>query len=85
MTRVPARGGEVALIGGPTAESGSALSRAAATAAALALENARISAEVREQAEAVRESRKRLLTVADEERQALAAGSARGPGSSCRK
>jgi signal transduction histidine kinase len=81
VTRVPAPGGgEVALIGGPTAESGSALARAAAVAAALALENARISAEVREQAEAVRESRKRLLTVADEERQALAARLRAGPG-----
>jgi signal transduction histidine kinase len=81
VTRVPAPGGgEVALIGGLTAESGSALSRAAATAAALALENARISAEVREQAEAVRESRKRLLAVADEERQALAARLRAGPG-----
>ena len=70
----------MALIGGPTAESGSALSRAAAIAAALALENARISAEVREQAEAVRESRKRLLAVADEERQALAARLRAGPG-----
>jgi signal transduction histidine kinase len=81
VTRVPAPGGgEVALIGGPTAESGSALARAAAAAAALALENARISAEVREQAEAVRESRKRLLTVADEERQALAARLRAGPG-----
>jgi signal transduction histidine kinase len=81
ITRVPAPGGgEVALIGGPTAESGSALSRAAAVAAALALENARISAEVREQAEAVRESRKRLLAVADEERQALAARLRAGPG-----
>jgi signal transduction histidine kinase len=81
VTRVPALGGgEVALIGGLTAESGSALSRAAATAAALALENARISAEVREQAEAVRESRKRLLAVADEERQALAARLRAGPG-----
>ena len=81
VTRVPAPGGgEVALIGGPTAESGSALSHAAAVAAALALENARISAEVREQAEAVRESRKRLLTVADEERQALAARLRAGPG-----
>jgi signal transduction histidine kinase len=81
VTRAPAPGGgEVALIGGPTAESGSALARAAATAAALALENARISAEVREQAEAVRESRKRLLTVADEERQALAARLRAGPG-----
>jgi signal transduction histidine kinase len=81
VTRVPAPGGgEVALIGGPAAESGSALSHAAAVAAALALENARISAEVREQAEAVRESRKRLLTVADEERQALAARLRAGPG-----
>jgi signal transduction histidine kinase len=81
VTRAPAPGGgEVALIGGSTAESGSALSRAAAVAAALALENARISAEVRAQAEAVRESRKRLLAVADEERQALAARLRAGPG-----
>jgi signal transduction histidine kinase len=79
VTRMPAPGGgEVALIDGPAAESGSALSRAAA--AALALENARISAEVREQAEAVSESRKRLLAVADEERQALAARLRVGPG-----
>jgi signal transduction histidine kinase len=86
VTRVPAPGGgEVALIGGPTAESGSALSRAAATAAALALENARISAEVRAQAEAVRESRKRLLTVADEERQTLAARLRAGPGEQLQK
>ena len=42
--------------------------------------NARISAEVREQAEAVRESRKRLLAVADEERQSLAARLRAGPG-----
>jgi signal transduction histidine kinase len=81
VTRVPAPGGgEVALIGGPTAESGSALSHAAAVAAALALENARIIAEVRAQAEAVRESRKRLLAVADEERRALAARLRAGPG-----
>jgi signal transduction histidine kinase len=86
VTRVPAPGGgEVALIGGPTAESGSALARAAATAAALVLENARISAEVREQAEAVRESRKRLLTVAEEERQALAARLRAGPGEHLQK
>jgi signal transduction histidine kinase len=81
VTRVAAPGGgEVALIGGPAAGTGSALSRAAAAAAALALENARISAEVREQAEAVRASRKRLLAVADEERQALAARLRAGPG-----
>jgi signal transduction histidine kinase len=49
------------------------------------LENARISAEVREQAEAVRESRKRLLTVADEERQALAARLRAGPGEHLQK
>jgi signal transduction histidine kinase len=81
VTRVSVPGGgEVALMGGPTAESGSALSRAAAVAAALAVENARISAEVRERAEAVRESRRRLLRVADEERQALAARLHAGPG-----
>ena len=81
VTRVPAPGGgEVALVGGPAAESGSALSRAAAIAAALALENAQISAEVREQALAVRESRKRLLAVADEERRALAAQLRAGAG-----
>jgi signal transduction histidine kinase len=81
VTRAPAPGGgEVALIGGPAAESGSPLYRAAAVAAALALENARISAEVRAQAEAVRASRKRLLAVADEERQALAARLRAGPG-----
>jgi signal transduction histidine kinase len=86
VTRVPAPGGgEVALIGGLRAESGSTLSRAAATAAALALENARISAEVREQAEAVRESRKRLLAVADEEREALAARLRAGPGEQLQK
>jgi signal transduction histidine kinase len=86
VTRVAAPGGgEVALIGGPTAEPGSALSGAAAVAAALALESARISAEVREQAEAVRESRKRLLAVADEERQALAARLRAGPGDHLRR
>ena len=86
VTRVPAPGGgEVALIGGPAAGTGSALSRAAAVAAALALENARISAEVRDQAEAVRESPKRLLTVADEERQALAARLRAGPGEHLQK
>jgi signal transduction histidine kinase len=62
------------------AEPGSPLSSAAARAAALALENARISAAVREQAVAVRQSRERLLAVADEERQALAAQLRAGPG-----
>ena len=40
---------------------------------------------MREQAEAVRESRKRLLTVADEERQALAARLRAGPGEQLQK
>ena len=85
VTRAPAPGGgEVALIHGSASPAGAALSRAAAAAAALALENARLQAEVREQADAVRESRKRLLTVADEERQALAARLRAGPGEQLR-
>lgn len=85
VTRAAAPGGgEVALIHGPASPAGAALSRAAAAAAALALENARLRAEVREQADAVRESRKRLLTVADEERQALAARLRAGPGEQLR-
>ncbi len=64
-------GGEVVLVHGPTATAGPALAGAAATAAALAMENARLGAEVRQQADAVRESRRRLLAVADAERQAL--------------
>jgi signal transduction histidine kinase len=72
VTRVAApHGGEVALIHGPTAAAAPALSTAAATAAALALDSARLSAEVRQQASAVRQSRQRLLAVADAERQVL--------------
>jgi hypothetical protein len=64
-------GGEVALVHGPAAAAGPALIQAAAAAAALALDSARLGAQVRQQASAVRESRRRLLTVADVERQAL--------------
>jgi signal transduction histidine kinase len=72
LTRVDTPdGGEVVLVHGSATAAGQALSRAAATAAAVALESARLSAEVRQQASAVRESRRRLLAVADAERQAL--------------
>ena len=74
VTRVAAPGGgEVVLFHGPAAAAGQALCRAAASAAGLALDNARIGAEIRRQASAVRESRRRLLAVADAERQALEA------------
>ena len=72
LTRVATPdGGEVVLVHGPAAAAGPALAEAAATAAALAMESARLGAEVRQQADAVRESRRRLLAVADAERQAL--------------
>jgi hypothetical protein len=80
VTRVGAPdGGEVALLHGATAAAGPALAQAAARAAALALDNARLGAEVRQQAAAVRESRRRLLTVADAERRALEARLRAGP------
>jgi hypothetical protein len=80
VTRVAAPGGgAVALVHGPTAAAGPALAQAAATAAALALDSARLGAEVRQQASAVGESRRRLLTVADAERQALEARLRAGP------
>jgi len=72
-------GGEVVLVHGPAAAAGPALARAAAMAAALAVESARLGAEVRQQAEAVRESRRRLLAVADAERQALETRLRAGP------
>jgi signal transduction histidine kinase len=72
-------GGEVALLHGATAAAGPALAQAAARAAALALDNARLGAEVRQHAAAVRESRRRLLTVADAERRALEARLRAGP------
>jgi signal transduction histidine kinase len=64
-------GGEVALVHGRAMGPDPALAQAAAQAAALVLDSARLSAEVREQAIAVRESRRRLLSIADAERQAL--------------
>jgi len=80
VTRVPAPdGSEVVLVHGPAAAAGPALSAAAAAAAALALDSARLSAEVRQQASAVRESRRRLLAVADAERQVLETRLRAGP------
>jgi signal transduction histidine kinase len=85
VTRAAAPGGgEVVLLHGPAA-AGPALSMAAARAAALALDNARVSAEVRLQAGAVRESRRRLLAVADAERQALETRLQAGPVGSLRR
>jgi signal transduction histidine kinase len=78
-------GGEVVLLHGPAAAAGPALSMAAARAAALALDSARVSAEVRLQAGAVRESRRRLLAVADAERQALETRLQAGPVGSLRR
>jgi signal transduction histidine kinase len=72
-------GGEVVLVHGAARGAGPALAQAAAQAAVLALDGARLSAEVRQQAIAVRESRRRLLTVADAERQALEARLRAGP------
>jgi hypothetical protein len=72
-------GGEVALVHGPVLGAGPALAQAAAHVAALALDSARLSADVRQQAIAVRESRRRLLTVADSERRALEARLRAGP------
>jgi len=80
LTRVATPdGGEVVLVHGPAAAAGPALVRAAATAAALAMESARLGAEVRQQVAAVRESRRRLLAVADAERQALETRLRAGP------
>jgi hypothetical protein len=72
-------GGEVALVHGPTLRAGPALAQAAAQAAAVALDSARLSAEARQQAIAVQLSRRRLLTAADAERQALESRLRAGP------
>ena len=72
-------GGQVALLHGAAASAGPALALAAARAAAFALDNARLGAEVRQQAAAVRESRRRLLTAGDAERRALEARLRAGP------
>jgi signal transduction histidine kinase len=72
-------GGEVALVHSRGIRPDPALAQAAAQAAALVLDSARLSAEVREQAIAVRESRRRLLSVGDAERQALETRLQAGP------
>jgi signal transduction histidine kinase len=64
-------GGQVALLHGYARSPDPALAQAAAQAAALVLDSARLSAEVREQGTAVRDSRRRLLSAGDSERQAL--------------
>jgi hypothetical protein len=71
--------GDVAIIHGATAAPATELTQAAATAAALALDSARVRAEARQQASAVRESGRRLLAVADAERQGLEAQLRVGP------
>lgn len=72
-------GGEVALVHGRGIRPDPALAQAAAQAAALVLDSARLSAEVREQAIAVRESRRRLLSAGDAERKALETRLRAGP------
>jgi hypothetical protein len=80
VTRAAAPGGgEVALVHGRAMRPDPALAQAAAQAAALVLDSARLSAEVREQAIAVRESRRRLLSIGDAERQALETRLRAGP------
>jgi hypothetical protein len=80
VTRAAAPGGgEVALVHGRAMRPDPALAGAAAQAAALVLDSARLSAEVREQAIAVRESRRRLLSVGDAERKALETRLRAGP------
>ncbi|MGO9899000.1 MAG: sensor histidine kinase [Solirubrobacteraceae bacterium] len=74
VTRAQApTGGEVALIHGALAVNDPGLAEAAAAAAALALDGARLEAQVRASAAELRTSRPRLLTVADAERRALEA------------
>ena len=71
-TRVTAPGGgEVALLHGRHAPEDARLARAAAAAAAISLEAARLDAEVRLHALHVRESRRRLLDAVDDERRSL--------------
>jgi signal transduction histidine kinase len=65
-------GGSVALIHGAAAPVDRRLAEAAAAAAALALDAARLDADVRNRAADIRASRLRLLTAADGERRALA-------------
>jgi len=72
ITRASApAGGEVALVHGPGAAPDARLAGAAAAAAALVLDTARLEAELRGRAEDVRASRRRLLGTADAERRSL--------------
>lgn len=74
VTRATApQGGEVAIVHGDAGAGDPGLAQAAATAAALVLDVARLQAEVRARAADVRASRWRLLTVADAERRSLEA------------
>ena len=66
-----AEGGEVALVHGERANGDSGLAQAAANAAALALEAARLDAEVRSRSRQVASSRRRILAAADDERRSL--------------
>ena len=73
LTRVAAPdGGEVVLVHGALATGDSRLANAAAAAAALSLDAARLEAEVRARAHEVDGSRLRLMSAADEERRDLA-------------
>jgi signal transduction histidine kinase len=80
VTIVPTpSGGELALVHGPEGAGDSDLSQSAARAAALRLESVRLTAEVRRRAEDVRHSAARLLTVDEQEREALAKRLTTGP------
>ena len=80
VTIVPTpSGGQLALVHGPEGAGDSDLSQAAARAAALRLESVRITAEVRRRADDVRQSADRLLTVDEQERDALAKRLTSGP------
>jgi signal transduction histidine kinase len=72
-------GGRVALVHHDARSAGVPLARAAAAAALIALESVRWEVQVRREAEAVRESTARLVTVDDEERRSLAERLHSGP------
>ena len=80
VTRAAAPGGgEVALLHGGGMRADPRLVAAATAAAALALDSARLDADVRAQSAEVRASRRRLLTAADRERRTLAERLERSP------
>lgn len=78
-------GGEVALLHGLGGAGDPRLAEAAAAAAALALDAARLEAAVHSRATEVRASRQRLLTAADTERRALEERLSEGPLASLRR